>query len=119
MIGSTFFGLLSDGIGRIKAMLVGLCLTSISGAIGAFMPEVISFGIMRFLSGVGAKGLFMIAFVLSVELTGPQYSAYLGKAIEKKYNLRPFSRNLPWASNATSTFKYSKSANGHTYLLNI
>ena len=60
---------------------VGLCLTSISGTIGAFMPESWSFGIMRFLSGVGAKGLFMIAFVLCVEFTGLKYPAYLGNAI--------------------------------------
>lgn len=87
MVGSLGFGLLADKIGRMKALMVGLCLTSISGSLGAFMPDVISFGIMRFLSGVGAKGLFMIAFVLCVEFTGPKYSAYLGIAIEIPFAL--------------------------------
>lgn len=87
MVGSLGFGLLADKIGRIKALMAGLCLTSISGSLGAFMPDVISFGIMRFLSGIGAKGLFMIAFVLCVEFTGPKYSAYLGIAIEIPFAL--------------------------------
>ena len=57
MIGSLGFGLLADKLGRIKALMVGLCLTAISGSIGAFMPDTWSFGLMRFLSGVGAKGI--------------------------------------------------------------
>ena len=60
MIGSLGFGLLADKLGRIKALMVGLCLTSISGSIGAFMPETWSFGVMRFLSGVGAKGNYTL-----------------------------------------------------------
>ena len=64
MIGSFGFGLLSDAIGRRKTLIIGLTLTSVSGVLGAFMPNAILFGIMRFLSGVGAKGLFMICFVL-------------------------------------------------------
>ena len=87
MVGSFGFGILSDAIGRKKALMVGLVLTSLSGVLGAFMPNEILFGIMRFLSGVGAKGLFMIAFVLSVEFTGPKYSAYLGVAINIPFAL--------------------------------
>lgn len=87
MVGSFGFGILSDAIGRKKALMVGLVLTSTSGVLGAFMPNEVLFGIMRFLSGVGAKGLFMIAFVLSVEFTGQKYSAYLGVAIQIPFAL--------------------------------
>ena len=87
MVGSFGFGILSDAIGRKKALMVGLVMTSTSGVLGAFMPNEVLFGIMRFLSGVGAKGLFMIAFVLSVELTGQKYSSYLGVAIQIPFAL--------------------------------
>ena len=87
MIGSFGFGLLADKIGRMKALMIGICLTSCTGVLGAFMPTVTTFGLMRFLTGVGAKGLFMLAFVLCVEFTGPKYSAYLGIAINIPFAL--------------------------------
>jgi OCT family organic cation transporter-like MFS transporter 4/5 len=87
MVGSFGFGILSDKIGRMKALMIGLILTSTSGVLGGFMPNAIAFAIMRFITGIGAKGLFMISFVLCVEYTGPKYAALLGIAINIPFAL--------------------------------
>ena len=52
MVGSFGFGILSDVFGRKKALMTGFAMTSISGILGAFMPNEILFGAMRFLSGL-------------------------------------------------------------------
>ncbi len=40
---------------------------------------------VRFLSGVSAKALFMLAFMFSVEVTGVKYKTYLGILIQVPY----------------------------------
>ena len=60
------------------------------GVIGAFMPSEVGYGIMRFISGVGAKGLFMVAFVICIEFTGPAYLAFLGIAINIPFAIGEF-----------------------------
>ena len=79
LLGSFLFGLASDKFGRIKTMMVAVIIVSVSGAFGAIPGSgPVWFTIMRFITGFGAKGLFMIAFVLTVEIVGPKASTMLG-----------------------------------------
>lgn len=62
--------------------MLSVIVMSLSGLIGAFMPEAVGFGIFRFLTGIGGIGTFMVTFVLAVEFVGPKYTMLIGIAIE-------------------------------------
>ena len=82
LIGSFVSGILSDYIGRLKTMMVAIVIVAISGALGAIPGSgPVWFTMMRFITGVGSKGLFMVAFVLTVECIGPKVATLLGIAI--------------------------------------
>ena len=82
LIGSFVFGILSDNFGRLKTMMVAILTVAISGALGAIPGGgPVWFTMMRFLTGVGTKGLFMVAFVMTIECVGPKAGTILGIAI--------------------------------------
>ena len=82
LFGSFLVGLISDRYGRMKALMLSVVLVSVSGFIGAFMPNPIGFGFFRFLTGIGGIGCFMVTFVLAVEFVGAKYTMLFGIAIE-------------------------------------
>ena len=51
LFGSFIMGIISDKFGRMKALMLGVILASVSGFIGAFMPDMHSYGFFRFLTG--------------------------------------------------------------------
>ena len=59
-----------------------ILLNSLPCLIGAFLPEYWSYVVFRFISGVGAQGMFILGFSLSLELVG----------------VRESPRCLPWVS---------------------
>ena len=82
LIGSFTFGVISDYYGRLKAMMLAIIIVAVSGALGAIPGSgPVWFTMMRFLTGFGAKGLFMIAFVMTVECVGQNVAMLMGIAI--------------------------------------
>ena len=82
LIGSMVFGLVSDWFGRRKALLSAAVL---SGCISLAMSFVKSYWLyfaLRLLLGISAKGLFMIAFMICVEISGVDYKTTLGILIQ-------------------------------------
>ena len=86
-IGSYLMGAISDKYGRMKALMLGVLLVSGAGTLGAFMPDQHSYGILRFLTGVGGNAFFMVTFVLCVEYVGPKYTMLSGIIIEIPFAL--------------------------------
>ena len=82
LFGSFIMGLISDRIGRMKALMISVLCVSISGFLGAFAPAAWLFGVFRFFTGIGGIGCFMITFVLCVEYVGAKYTMLLGIAID-------------------------------------
>ena len=79
LLGSFLFGLASDKFGRMKTMMAAVIIVTISGAFGAIPGGgPVWFTMMRFITGFGVKGLFMIAFVMTVECVGPKAATMLG-----------------------------------------
>jgi len=70
MIGSFGCGWLADKIGRKKTFMLSAILSSTAGVVGAFMPEFFSYSLIRLVTGIGAQGIFMMVFALSVEIVG-------------------------------------------------
>ena len=84
MIGSFGCGVLADKIGRKKTLIASALLSSTASLVGAWMPEYISYTITRFarcwqgregtlcrvVTAIGAHGIFMMVFTISVETVG-------------------------------------------------
>ena len=85
MVGSTAFGYLADRIGRKKALFIGIIMSGTSFLVQSFLKNFWAYSIMQIVTGFAAKGVFMIAFVICMEITGTQYSTALGILVEVSY----------------------------------
>lgn len=82
LIGSFLFGLLSDKFGRKKALLLSGVLSGAFSLGGSFVKSYWAYFILRLCLGISAKGLFMLAFMICVEISGVRYKTYLGILIQ-------------------------------------
>ena len=82
LVGSFVFGVLSDKLGRKLSLLTAIVIASVTSFGGAFLTEYYSYLAIRLLTGIAAKGLFMLAFMISVEISGADYKMYLGILIQ-------------------------------------
>jgi len=82
LFGSYFFGWVSDTYGRLKALMLAVLTVSISGFLGAIPCSVHIYALLRFLTGMGGIGCFMVCFVLVVEHVGFKFTMLVGIAIE-------------------------------------
>lgn len=57
--------------GRMVALLTSVVLLSVAGSFIVFLESQILFGLFRFLAGMGGAGVFIISFVLIMEMTTP------------------------------------------------
>jgi MFS family permease len=87
MIGSTAFGYIADKIGRKKTLFIGILMSGTSFLIQSFLKNFWAYSMMQILTGFAAKGVFMIAFVLCMEVTGSQYTRRVGILIEVSLKL--------------------------------
>ncbi|CAH1774990.1 unnamed protein product [Owenia fusiformis] len=78
LFGAVFFGFVADRFGRKKiyiATLLGTIVTSISTA---FLPEIISYTVFRFLTACFITGSTQTSYVILMELIGPKYRVAAG-----------------------------------------
>ena len=73
---------MSDKIGRKKTLFIGIGFSGAFSLACVFAPNWWAYGILRLATGTFAKFLFMLAFLISVEVTGPDYKVYLGILIQ-------------------------------------
>ncbi|XP_077988630.1 organic cation transporter protein-like [Glandiceps talaboti] len=82
LIGNLLFGMLSDKIGRMKALIIATVLMIVSGTACAFSPNIIVYCICRIGVGCAEMGMFLAAYVLGTELVGPSKRLYAGIVID-------------------------------------
>eukprot|EP00092_Neocalanus_flemingeri_P041716 GFUD01045437.1.p1 GENE.GFUD01045437.1~~GFUD01045437.1.p1 ORF type:complete len:591 (+),score=155.94 GFUD01045437.1:56-1828(+) len=90
LFGSYIFGWISDSYGRMKALMLAVVTVSLSGFVGAFCSGPMGlhgYAFLRFLTGMGGIGCFMVCFVLAVEHVGYKYTMLIGIAIEIPFAL--------------------------------
>ena len=87
MVGSPAFGYIADKVGRKKALFIGIVMSGTSFLIQSFLNNFWAYSMMQILTGFAAKGVFMIAFVLCMEVTGSQYATAIGMLIEASFKL--------------------------------
>ncbi len=91
LVGSFIFGSLSDHFGRRKTLLISAIVLSAGGTISTLIPANPDyfplFAVCRFISGNGHVGMFMMAFGLALEYTGPEWRTFCGCLIETPFSL--------------------------------
>ncbi|XP_060072925.1 organic cation transporter protein-like [Ylistrum balloti] len=78
LIGAFTFGNLSDGIGRKKTFYIGVILMLASTLALAFSPNYIAFAIFMTAIGATTQGVFLVGFVIGMELVGPTKRTFAG-----------------------------------------
>merc|ERR1711892_909646 len=70
MIGSILCGRMADKLGRKKTLMFSVMCSSVGSLVGSFMPEYYSYTLSRVLTAIGAQGLFLSTFSLTLEVLG-------------------------------------------------
>merc|ERR1711892_1357784 len=70
MIGSILCGRMADKFGRKKTLMFSIICSSVGSLVGSFMPEYYSYTLSRVLTAIGAQGLFLSTFSLTLEVLG-------------------------------------------------
>lgn len=70
LLGSIIFGDLSDRYGRRPIFFSSLVLQLIGGILAAVAPEFITFVLARMLVGATTSGVFLVAYVIALEMVG-------------------------------------------------
>lgn len=81
LLGSIGFGQLSDNYGRKPVFFASLVLQVIFGVIAGFAPNYLTFTIARTVIGATTSGVFLVAYVLAMEMVGPSYRLFAGVAV--------------------------------------
>lgn len=76
------FGQLADRIGRRPVILICILITNIFGVLCAIAPNFLAFTAFRFFVALGVAGGITTAFVLLIEVVGPEQRTYLGIGIQ-------------------------------------
>ncbi|XP_012284972.1 organic cation transporter protein isoform X2 [Orussus abietinus] len=72
MLGSMIFGGLSDKFGRRPIFFLSLVIQLVGGILVAVSPEFISYVIFRLIVGSTTSGVFLVAYVIALEMVGPK-----------------------------------------------
>ncbi|OLL28935.1 MFS transporter [Burkholderia sp. SRS-W-2-2016] len=103
MLGAVFLGTIADRIGRVPAIVICLLLFSIFTAVAGLTSNPVTFGIARFLAGLGIGGVMpnvvaqmteysprkirslMVTLMFSGYSVGGMLAALVGKAMIERY----------------------------------
>lgn len=71
LVGSIVFGQLSDKFGRKPIFITSLVVQMFAGVLAAVVGEFYFFVASRFLVGATTSGVFLVAYVIAMEMVGP------------------------------------------------
>ncbi|KAL6729558.1 hypothetical protein Aduo_000602 [Ancylostoma duodenale] len=80
-IGNFLFGYIADKFGRRRSFFIILSSLVVFGTINAFVKDIQSFIIMRFLTGLPFPALFQIPFIICMEFMGKSGRIFSGLMI--------------------------------------
>ena len=82
LVGAPLWGHSADLLGRRITFFISLLETSVFGILAAFSTSFNMFVVVQFFTAMGQVGLFQTAFVLGIELVGPNKRTLCGILIE-------------------------------------
>ncbi|VDK79647.1 unnamed protein product [Cylicostephanus goldi] len=80
-IGNFLFGYIADKFGRRRSFFIILTCLVVFGTINAFVKNIESFIVMRFLTGLPFPALFQIPFIICMEFMGKSGRIFSGLMI--------------------------------------
>jgi len=90
LIGSYGFGYLSDKFGRKKSFFLAVVIQVGFGLLAGIVPEYWSFVLVRMVVGATTSGVFLVAYVLGMEMVGPKYRVVAGTLCQYYYTVGYF-----------------------------
>lgn len=76
LIGSIFWGVLGDKIGRARIMFWSISVYSTATLLSAFVQDIYQYGLCRLASGFGLAAEFGIAITLAAEVANRMHRSY-------------------------------------------
>lgn len=87
LLGSIIFGQMSDNLGRKPVFFASLVLQVIFGITAGIAPEYFTYTISRLIVGSTTSGVFLVAYVIAMEMVGPSYRLFAGVACMMFFSL--------------------------------
>ncbi|GAB0091498.1 Organic cation transporter protein [Sergentomyia squamirostris] len=78
LLGSIIFGHLSDKMGRKPIFFASLVIQVVFGVLAGIAPEYLTYTISRIVVGATTSGVFLVAYVLAMEMVGPTWRLFAG-----------------------------------------
>merc|ERR1719278_135154 len=85
MIGSYSFGWLSDKAGRKPAFFVAVVIQALVGLLSGLIHNYWAFVLLRMVVGATTSGVFLVAYVLAMEMVGPKFRVVAGTLCQYYY----------------------------------
>ncbi|KAL8563592.1 hypothetical protein ACOMHN_019330 [Nucella lapillus] len=82
LLGAITTGIIADIIGRKRALMAMVALHAASSIGVAWAPSFVVYVILRCITGFTISGLFLVIFVLGMELVGPKKRMFVGIVVE-------------------------------------
>ncbi|XP_050500241.1 organic cation transporter protein-like [Diabrotica virgifera virgifera] len=87
MLGSILFGEMSDRYGRKLTFFVSLVLQLVAGLLASVAPELWTFTFLRLIIGATTSGVFLVAYVIGLEMVGPSKRPIAGTVCQMFFSL--------------------------------
>jgi len=78
---------MSDKLGRKPTFFASLVLQVIFGVLAAVSPEYFSYTISRMIVGATTSGVFLVAYVIALEMVGSSYRLFAGVAMQMFFSV--------------------------------
>ncbi|KAM7361200.1 organic cation transporter protein-like [Cochliomyia hominivorax] len=87
LLGSIIFGQLSDKYGRKPTFFASLVIQVVFGVLAGIAPEYFTYTISRMIVGATTSGVFLVAYVIAMEMVGPSYRLFAGVACQLFFSM--------------------------------
>lgn len=87
LLGSIIFGDLSDRFGRRPIFFISLVIQVIAGVLAGISPDFYSFTFFRMVVGATTSGVFLVAYVIALEMVGPKKRMFAGVVCQMFFTL--------------------------------
>ena len=94
LLGSYIFGAASDRFGRKPTFIVSVLIQTGVGLLAGILPEYWSFVLARMVIGMTTSGVFLVSYVLAMEMVGPKYRLIAGTLCQYYYTFGFFTMCL-------------------------